>query len=208
MSTKVEKRIIVNVPVNTAYNQWNQFEEFPHFMSGVESVTRRGDDRPKWVAHIAGVRRQWEARIVEQTPDRRVAWASTEGANNSGAVEFQDAGGNKTELALTLEYQPEGVVEKVGDLLHVVARQAEHDLKNFKEFIEHVGHAASGETGAARPYYDRFAHPFDQTSGLVDFEGESDETADGETHSSAERKQEKDRSGRYLPPLGGSLGQH
>ncbi len=221
MSTKVEKRIVVDVPVGVAYNQWTQFEDFPHFMGGVQSVTQLSDDRLKWVAHIAGVRRQWEAKIVEQIPDRRVAWASTEGATNSGAVDFQDAGGNKTQLSLTLEYQPEGMVEKVGDLLHVVARQAEHDLKQFKAFIEHEGHAtgvwrksvpgtaagatsATGETGAATAPTSRVAHPFDQTNGLVDFEGESDETAEGENYSSAERRHRHNRDDRLLPPNPGS----
>ena len=137
----MEKRIIVDVPVGTAYNQWTQFEDFPHFMGGVESVTQLSDDRLKWVARIAGVRREWEATILEQVPDRRVAWASTEGATNSGAVEFSDAGGNKTSWPSPSNTIPEGMVEKVGDLLHVVGRQAEHDLKKFKEFIEHEGHA-------------------------------------------------------------------
>ena len=149
MSSKVEKRIVVDVPVSTAYNQWTQFEDFPHFMDGVESVTQLSDDRLKWVARIAGVRREWEATILEQVPDRRIAWASTGGATNSGAVEFSDAGGNKTEVALTLEYLPEGMLERVGDLLHVVGRQADHDLKKFKDFIEHEGHATGH--GGSRP---------------------------------------------------------
>ena len=221
MSTTVEKKIVVNVPVGTAYSRWTRFEEFPHFMDGVESVTRLSDDRLKWIAHIAGVRREWEAKILEQVPDRRVAWAATAGAANSGAVEFDDAGGGRTSLKLTLEYQPEGVVEKVGDLLHIVARQAEHDLKKFKEFIEHEGRATGAGpapgpgvaatpagTAGTGPEYNRFAHPFDQTNGLVDFEGESDETADGENYSAAERKHEEDRNKGYLPPLGGGLGQH
>lgn len=221
MSTTVEKKIVVNVPVSTAYSQWTRFEDFPHFMDGVESVTRLSDGRLKWIAHIAGVRREWEAKILEQVPDQRVAWAATAGATNSGAVEFRDVGGGRTSLKLTLEYQPEGVVEKMGNLLHIVARQAEHDLKKFKEFIEHEGHATgagpatvpgaaetpagTAETGQE---YNRFAHPFDQTNGLVDFEGESDETADGENYSAAERKHEQDRNKGYLPPMGGGLGQH
>lgn len=232
MTSKVEKRIVVDVPVSTAYNQWTQFEDFPHFMGGVESVTQLSDDRLKWVAHIAGVRRHWEARIVEQIQDRRVAWASTEGATNSGTVEFSDAGGNKTQLSLTLEYQPEGMVEKVGDLLHVVARQAEHDLKKFKDFIEHEGHTtgawrgsvpgaagaasatnsdattsntAESVTGNVPPARNRFAHPFDQTGGLVDLEGESDGSAEGEIHSRAERRAPKPGGG-TTPPLGGTLG--
>ncbi|MDQ0676817.1 hypothetical protein QFZ30_000199 [Arthrobacter pascens] len=255
MSTKVEKRIVVDVPVSTAYNQWTQFEDFPHFMGGVESVTQLSDERLKWVAHIAGVRREWEAKILEQVPDRKVAWTSIEGATNAGAVEFEDAGGGKTALMLTLEYQPEGVVEKVGDMLHVVARQAESDLKKFKKFIEHEGYASGawrgtvhdgtagttstagtagtmaagasaagttapdataatpaagdtgvgeggvGETGAVGPE-NRYAHPFDQTNGMVDVEGESDETADGDIRSAAERKRRRETGQRLHPPNG------
>ena len=147
MSTKVEKRILVNVPVSTAYNQWTQFEEFPHFMGGVKSVTQLSDDRLEWVAEIGGIRRQWEAKILEQVPDRKVAWAATEGATNAGAVEFEDVGGGQTSLRLTLEYEPEGIIEKVGDKLNVVDRQAEADLQRFKEFIEDEGYASGAWRG-------------------------------------------------------------
>ena len=73
MSTRVEKSVMVNVPVSRAYNQWTQFEDFPQFMGGVESVTQLDDSRLAWVAEIAGVRRQWQARIVEQIPDQKIA---------------------------------------------------------------------------------------------------------------------------------------
>ncbi|MFF1251844.1 SRPBCC family protein [Pseudarthrobacter sp. NPDC058329] len=148
MSTKVEKRILVNVPVSTAYNQWTQFEEFPHFMGGVKSVTQLSDDRLEWVAEIGGIRRQWEAKILEQVPDRKVAWAATEGATNAGAIEFEDIGGGQTSLLLTLEYEPEGIIEKVGDKLNVVDRQAEADLQRFKEFIEDEGYASGAWRGS------------------------------------------------------------
>jgi hypothetical protein len=220
MSNKVEKRIVVDVPVSTAYNQWTQFEDFPHFMDGVESVTQLSDNRLKWVARIAGIRREWEATILEQVPDSRLAWASTGGATNAGAVEFSDAGGNRTEVALTLEYLPEGMLERVGELLHAVGRQAEHDLKKFKKFIEHAGHAtgewrkavpgatqgtAESRTGNPPQEYNRFAHPFDQTGGLVDLMGEADGSAEGEAHSRADRRGVRRADG-TLPPLGGSLG--
>jgi hypothetical protein len=147
VSTKVEKRILVNVPVSTAYNQWTQFEEFPHFMGGVKSVKQLSDDRLEWVAEIAGVRRQWEARILEQTPDRKVAWAATSGATNAGSVTFEDLGGGQTSVVLILEYEPEGLVEAVGDKLNVVERQAEKDLERFKAFIEDEGYASGAWRG-------------------------------------------------------------
>jgi uncharacterized membrane protein len=147
VTTKVEKSVLVNVPLSVAYNQWTQFEEFPQFMGGITKVTQLGDDRLQWVAEIAGVRRQWEARIVEQVPDRKVAWAATEGATNAGSVTFSDAGGGQTSVHLSLEYEPEGLVETVGDKLGVVENQAEGDLERFKAFIESEGYASGAWRG-------------------------------------------------------------
>lgn len=148
MSTRVEKTIMVNVPVSRAYNQWTQFEEFPQFMGGVQSVTQLSDDRLDWVAEIAGVRRQWEAKITEQVPDQKIAWAATEGATNAGAVMFDDVGGEQTTVTLVLDYEPEGVVEKVGDNLNIVERQAASDLERFKTFIEDEGYASGAWRGS------------------------------------------------------------
>jgi hypothetical protein len=144
--TKVEHRILVNVPVSVAYNQWTQFEDFPHFMGGIKKVTQLSDDRLEWVAEIAGVRRKWEATILEQIPDRKVAWAATEGATNAGEVTFEDIGGGQTSVRLTLEYEPEGLVEEVGDKLNVVESRTKKDLERFKELVESEGYA----TGAWR----------------------------------------------------------
>ena len=148
MTTRVEKSIMVNVPVSTVYNQWTQFADFPQFMGGVKSVTQLGDDRMEWVAEIGGVRRQWEARVLEQVPDRRIAWAATTGATNAGAVEFEDVGGGQTSVRLVLEYEPEGLVEKVGDKLNIVENQAEADLERFKKFIESEGYATGAWRGS------------------------------------------------------------
>ncbi|WP_108251630.1 SRPBCC family protein [Planctomonas deserti] len=146
MSTRVEKSILVNVPVSVAYNQWTQFEDFPHFMNGIKKVTQLSDNRLEWVAELAGVKRQWEAKVLEQVPDRKVAWAATEGATNAGEVTFEDLGGGQTRVNLSLEYEPEGLVEKIGDKLNVVDNQTEGDLERFKAFIEAEGYA----TGAWR----------------------------------------------------------
>ncbi len=143
---RVEKSIDVDVPVRTAYNQWTQFEEFPHFMQGVEEVTQLDDKRLHWRANIAGKVEEWNAEIVEQTPDQRIAWRSTSGARNNGVVVFQPIDMNRTRLTLLIDYEPEGLVEKVGDLLGMVSGRVEGDLKRFKEFIESRG----GETGGWR----------------------------------------------------------
>ena len=143
---KIEKSIDVHVPVRTAYDQWTQFEEFPRFMEGVEEVRQLDDRRLHWRAKVGGKEEEWDAEITEQLPDERVAWRSTSGAENAGVVTFHHIDANTTRVMLQLEYDPEGVVENVGDALGVVSRRVEGDLKRFKEFIEGRG----AETGAWR----------------------------------------------------------
>ncbi len=145
MTTKVERSIQVDVPLSTAYNQWTQFEDFPHFMEGVESVTQLDDKRLHWVAEIAGTRREWDAEIVDQEPDQRISWRSLDGTPNGGIVTFQPEGSG-TRVTLDLDVEPQGIVEKVGDKLGFVSKQSEGDLKRFKEFIE----SRPAETGAWR----------------------------------------------------------
>ena len=148
MATQVEKTIEVEVPVHTAYNQWTQFADFPQFMGGVDRVEQISDALTHWVAQIGGVRREWDAAILEQVPDRKVAWAATSGATNAGAVYFESLGPTRTLVRLNLEYEPEGLVETVGDFLNVVQRQAQADLERFKQFIESRGTPTGGWRGA------------------------------------------------------------
>jgi uncharacterized membrane protein len=142
----VEKSIEVNLPVRTVYNQWTQFEEFPRFMEGVEEVRQIDDKRLHWRASIAGKTEEWDATITDQIPDQLVAWRSTSGSENSGAIRFTPIGASTTRVTAVIGYQPEGVVEKVGDAIGAVDRRVESDLERFKEFIEQRGSA----TGAWR----------------------------------------------------------
>ena len=142
----VEKSIEVNVPIRTAYNQWTQFEEFPQFMEGVEQVRQLDDKRLHWKASISGKTEEWDAEITEQLPDQIVAWRSTSGAENSGMVTFAPLGADKTKVTVRIGYEPEGIVETVGDKLGFVDRRVQGDLDRFKEFIEGRG----GATGAWR----------------------------------------------------------
>ncbi|MEV4168864.1 MULTISPECIES: SRPBCC family protein [unclassified Nonomuraea] len=145
MST-IEHSEDVEVPIRAAYNQWTQFESFPEFMEGVESVKQIGDTRTAWVAEIAGVRREFEAEITEQHPDERVAWRSVDRPHHAGVVTFHRLDDSRTRITLQMEYDPEGFVETAGDWLQLVRMRVVGDLKRFKTFIESRG----GETGGWR----------------------------------------------------------
>src|ERR671914_1477823 len=116
MSTVTES-VDVAVPVRTAYNQWTQFEEFPHFMQGVESVTQLDDKTLRWKANVTGKTEEWTAEITEQTPDKRIAWTSTSGARNAGVVTFHRIDDNTTRVTLQMDVDPEGLVEEAGTAL-------------------------------------------------------------------------------------------
>ena len=145
MST-IQESVDVKVPVSVAYNQWTQFEEFPRFMEGVESVRQIDDTHLHWRADIGGVSREWDAEITEQHPDERVAWKATSGADNGGAVTFHRLSADETRVMLQLDFSPDGIVEQVGDKLGFVSRRAKGDLRRFKDLME----AQGTETGAWR----------------------------------------------------------
>ena len=149
MST-IEKSIDVQVPVRTAYNQWTQFEDYPRFMEGIEDVRQIDETHLRFIANVGGKVKEWDAVITEQTPDQRIAWRETSGAPNSGVVTFHRLTPDKTRLMLQLEYDPEGFVETVGDLVGVVSTRIRGDLERFKEFIESRATETGGWRGEVR----------------------------------------------------------
>jgi uncharacterized membrane protein len=143
---EVKESVDVKVPVSTAYNQWTQFEEFPRFMGGVEQVQQLDDTHLRWAAQVAGKRQEWDAEIVEQRPDERIAWAATGGKGNAGVVTFEPVSTNETRVTVQMDWQPEGVAENIGVAIGMDDRQVSKDLERFKELIESQGF----ETGAWR----------------------------------------------------------
>jgi uncharacterized membrane protein len=144
--SSIEKSIDVEVPVRTAYNQWTQFEEFPRFMEGIKEVHQLDPERLHFRANLGGKELEWDARITEQTPDQRIAWRSIGGPTNAGVVTFHRLEPSETRVMLQVEYDPEGFIENVGDMLGFVSAQVRGDLERFKAFIENRG----SETGAWR----------------------------------------------------------
>ena len=143
---KVSESIEIDVPVRVAYNQWTQFEEFPHFMEGVKEIRQLDDTHLHWVAEVGGRRHEWDAEITEQQPDERIAWRSVDGKTNTGLVTFRDLGGDRCEVGVELEWDDEGLMETLGSALGADSRRVQGDLERFKELVESRGR----ETGAWR----------------------------------------------------------
>src|ERR1700712_5247169 len=122
----------VDVPIRVAYDQWTQFESFPHFMGGVEQITQIDDTHNHWVTKIDGVKREFDTEITEQHPEERVAWTSTGGeAKHAGVVPFHRLDENKTRVMIQIDWAPEGIVEKAGAALGFEDRQGKADAAKF-----------------------------------------------------------------------------
>ena len=146
--SQVIEAVDVDVPVTTAYNQWTQFESFPHFLSFVESITQTDDTHTHWDVKVAGVEREFDAEITEQKPDERVAWNSISGeVDHAGVVTFHKLSDDTSRVTVQLDWEPKGIVEKVGALVGIDNASVKSDLKNFKEFIEDEGNANGGWRG-------------------------------------------------------------
>jgi uncharacterized membrane protein len=145
---KIQDSIEVQAPVNQAYNQWTQFEEFPKFMEGIQSVQQLDETHVHWVAEIRGETREWTTEITEQQPDEKVAWKTIDGeVKNDGVVTFEPLAGGQTRVNVQMDVEGESTAENVaGDLLGVVKSQVRADLERFKQLIE----TRDEETGAWR----------------------------------------------------------
>jgi uncharacterized membrane protein len=132
--SSVHQSVDVDVPISTAYNQWTQFESFPEFMDGVESVTQQDDTHTHWVVKVGGVTREFDAEITEQTPDEVIAWASTGGdtGGHRGRVAFEPLGPDSTRVDIELGWDPEGVVENVGAGLNIDQRQVDKSPRSSR----------------------------------------------------------------------------
>jgi uncharacterized membrane protein len=146
----IRESIEVDVPVQTAYNQWTQFEEFPQFMEGVESVKQLDDTHLLWNAEIGGKRREWRAEIVEQVPDKKIAWRAENDDGPNGVVEFEPLGQDKTLVNVEIAYEAEGLTEQLGSKVGFDSRQVKNDLERFKNLIESRGVESGAWRGEVR----------------------------------------------------------
>ncbi len=155
----VEQEVEVNAPIRQVYNQWTQFEEFPQFMPPVKAVTQIDDTHLHWNARFwGGFDSEWDAEITEQEPDKRISWRSTTGTRNAGTVRFYPLEGDRTRVRLSMAYDPEGVVENLGDKLGILSTQVRQAVDGFKEFIEQRGAATGGWRGSVHDSQPRGAN--------------------------------------------------
>src|SRR3954470_10549552 len=142
----VQQAIDVAVPLETAYNQWTQFEEWPNFMHRIDRASQEDETHVSFKAKIWGISREFTAEILEQRPDERIKWRVTEGVSHTGVVTFHRPSDRLTRVEVDIDIQPGSLLEKAGRGARHAKRAIRADLSRFKAYIE----LEDDETGAWR----------------------------------------------------------
>src|SRR3954454_21204302 len=142
----VQQATDVAVPLETAYNQWTQFEEWPNFMHRIDRVSQEDETHVSFKAKIWGISREFTAEIVDQRPDDRIKWRVTEGVSHTGVVTFHELSDRLTRVDVDIDIQPGSLLEKAGRGMRHAKRAIRADLSRFKAYVE----LEEDETGAWR----------------------------------------------------------
>jgi uncharacterized membrane protein len=142
----VQQSIDIGLPIETVYNQWTQFEDWPKFMHRVTRASQEDPCKVNFAVKIWGKTKEFTAEIETQRPDDRIKWKTTQGMNVNGVVAFRELGPNLTRVMLSFDVDPGSLLEKYARGARYVKRAARADLHRFAAFIEML----EQETGAWR----------------------------------------------------------
>jgi hypothetical protein len=142
----VQQSVDVAVPIETAYNQWTQFEDWPQFMHRVTNVAQDDPCTVKFSTKIWGKTKEFEANIITQRPDDRIKWRVAQGITHTGVVSFHELAPRLTRIELTMDIDPGSLIEKFARGARHIKRAIRADLHRYKAFIEVLEH----ESGAWR----------------------------------------------------------
>jgi uncharacterized membrane protein len=135
-ATTIIESIDVGVPIEVAYNQWTQFQDFSGFMKKVEKVEQESDEKLEFKAKILWSHRTWEATILEQVPEDKIVWRSKgQKGHVDGTVTFHELAPNLTRIIVVLEYYPQGMFERVGNIWRAQGRRTRVELKHFQRHV-------------------------------------------------------------------------
>ncbi|HEU5355493.1 MAG TPA: SRPBCC family protein [Actinocrinis sp.] len=134
--TNIVESIEVGAPIDVVYDQWTRFSDFPSFMKKVERVEQVSEEKLAWKAQVFWSHRTWESTIREQVPDERIVWRSKgDKGYVDGAVTFHELAPDLTKVIVVLEYHPQGLFERTGNMWRAQGRRVRLELKHFQRHV-------------------------------------------------------------------------
>jgi uncharacterized membrane protein len=187
--TNIIEQIDIGAPVDVVYNQWTQFQDFSKFMKKVEGVDQKEEPKLTFKAQVLWSHRTWEATIIDQVPDERIVWRSKgDKGHVDGAVTFHEIAPNLTRVLVVLEYHPQGLFERTGNLWRAQGRRARLELKHFRRHVMTEAMLHPDELEGWRGEI----HDSKVTKGPDEAEDESDEAEDEEYDEAEDEDEEYD----------------
>jgi len=138
----IHKTMTFDAPVEQVFNVWDNYDNFPKFMTNVKEVRDLGNGRSHWVVSgPAGTSVEWDAEVTRRIPNRVIAWKSVPGSmvQHSGIVQFRSLGEDRSTVDIRLSYNP-----IAGAMGHVVASlfgadpktELDQDLQRMQQLVE------------------------------------------------------------------------
>jgi uncharacterized membrane protein len=146
----IQQSVDVAVPIKDAYNQWTQFENWPEFMHRLESVEQADDTTVTFQTKVWGIKRRFQAEILEQRPDERIEWNVSQGFAHTGVVTFHKLGDRLTRIEVTMDVEPHGLIDRASRGMRFVKRAVRADLHRFKAYVELKERAEGGWRGTIK----------------------------------------------------------
>lgn len=126
----------VALPIDQVYEEFTKFDQFPRFMHRVLNVEQKKPDKISWSEKIWFSSRQWEGRVTERRKNDRIVWTTKGGMSHKGIVSFHKLAPNLTRVMVDMEFEPNGMMEKMASGLRFVKRAVQADLARFKTYVE------------------------------------------------------------------------
>ena len=191
----VQQSMDVAVPLDVAYNQWTQFEEYPNFMHRVDSASQDDEGHVTFTEKMWNFSRDFKAEIVEQRPNERIVWRSVNGLKHAGVVTFHELAPRLTRIEVTVDFKPAGFFEKIGRGARFSKRAIRADMHRFKAYVE----MSEEEDGAWRGFiedgevtgYEEEQEQEEQDNEAEDVEAEEEEEPEAEQEEEPEAEEEE-----------------
>ena len=146
--TLISATLDVDVPVRQAYEHWTRFEEYPRILHDIIEVERINDDLLRWRGRVAGMLRDWSARVTERHVDRMVAWTSDGAVRCDGLVTLEPLSARSTRVTLWLDFgrgTGGATARDDGEGLGVIRNRALGDLERFRALAEGAAPASQAD---------------------------------------------------------------
>lgn len=142
MSSSLAETIDVDAPVAVSWALWSDVTAWPTFLSHVRNVTRIDRVSFSWWLSLPGADKSFTAELTEVVPHERIAWRTVDGVEHAGEATFHALSPTRSRVALRIEYNPQGFIERLGALTNMDAVLAHQDLSEFRAAAERMVAAA------------------------------------------------------------------